>query len=283
MHRLSVVTDSTTDIPPGLAEELGILVAPMRVIINGKDYRDKVDISSEELYRLLPTVNPLPTTSGVTIEDFRQCFLEGLERTGCVLCLILSEKFSHMTLSAAHIARDMLGEPDITIVDTGTTVASEALIVLAAAKAIREGRTKEEVLALVNQLIPMVDTLVAIDTFKYLYKGGRVTGSQALLATLLNVKPILRVKDGCAVPIGRERSRSKAKAHMLRVVEGEVGASAEINVAIMHAVAYEEAEVFRDEIVARFRCRDVTILDNMGPTAGAHAGPGALGVGFYAL
>lgn len=283
MHRLAIVTDSTTDIPADLAEELGILIAPMRVIINGKDYRDKIDISSEEIYRLLPVVNPLPTTSGVAIEDFVACFREGLDRAGCVLCLVLAQKFSHMTLSAAYIAREMLGESDITIVDTNTTVASEALIVLAAAKAIREGRSKEEVLALVKELIPKVDTLVAIDTFKYLYKGGRVTGSQALLATLLNVKPILRVRDGCAVPIGRERSRRKAKAHLLRVMEKEVGAGAEVNVAIMHAVAYEEAEAFRDEIAARFRCRDVTILDNLGPTAGVHAGPGALGVGFYGL
>jgi DegV family protein with EDD domain len=283
MQRIAIVTDSTTDIPPALAEDLGILVAPMRVIIGGKDYRDKIEISSEELYRLLPVVNPLPTTSGVTIEDFRACFLQGLEKAGCVLCLVLAEKFSHMTLSAAYIAREMLGEPDITIVDTGTTVASEALIVLAAAKVVRDGSNKEDVLALVNQLIPKVDTLVAIDTFKYLYKGGRVTGSQALLATLLNVKPILRVRDGCAVPIGRERSRRKAKAHLLQVMEREVGINAEINVAIMHAVAYEEAEAFRDEIAARFRCRDVTILDNLGPTAGVHAGPGALGVGFYAL
>jgi fatty acid-binding protein DegV len=85
------------------------------------------------------------------------------------------------------------------------------------------------------------------------------------------------------VPIGRERSRRKAKAHLLRLMEGAVGEGAEVNAAIMHALARGEAESLRDDITARFRCRDVYILDNIGPTAGTHMGPGALGIGFCAV
>jgi DegV family protein with EDD domain len=282
MPSVTVVTDSQTDIPHELAEELGILIAPLRVSIDGRDCRDKIDISGEEIYRLLPTLNPLPTTSGVAVGDFVTRFQEGLARTGCVLCLTVTEGFS-VTRKAAHLAREELGEEAIHIVDSHTAVAGQALIVIAAAKAAQEGKSKDEILALINGLIPKVDTLLIVNTLKYLYRGGRLSAPQALLGSELNVKPILRIKDDRLQSIGRERSLEKAKAHILRRMEEGVGVGAEINVAIMHAVAYQEAEVFRDEIAARFRCRDVHILDNMGPTAGTHTGPGALGVGFYAL
>jgi DegV family protein with EDD domain len=119
------------------------------------------------------------------------------------------------------------------------------------------------------------------NTLEYLYKGGRLSAPQAFLGSLLNVKPSLCIQKGQAVPIGRERSRHKAKAHLLQVMEEVVGAGAEIDATIMQAMIYEEAAALRDDIAARFRCRNVYILDNIGPTAGTHMGPGALGVGFY--
>jgi DegV family protein with EDD domain len=283
MQGVAIVTDSTADIPSDLVEELGILVTPARVIINGKEYRDKVDISSEEFYRLLPTLNPLPTTSGVTVEDFLAAFRQGLEGAGHVLCLLLPRGFSQMTLSAAHMARQMLAEEDISVVDTRTGLAGQALIVLMAAKAVQQGASKEAVLALVNELIPKVRTIFTADTLEYLRKGGRLSAPQALLGAMLNVKPILHIHEGRAVPIGRERSRPKAKAHLLRLIEEAVGEGAEVNAAIMHAMAREEAEELRDRIAARFHCQDLYILDNIGPTVGAHMGPGALGVGFCAV
>jgi DegV family protein with EDD domain len=216
------------------------------------------------------------------VGDFVTCFQEGLERTGCVLCLTVTEGFS-VTRKAALLAQEVLGEGTIDIVDSHIAVAGQALIVIAAAKAAQEGKSQEEILTLVNELIPKVDNLLIVNTLKYLYKGGRLSAPQALLGSMLNVKPILRIKDDQLLPVGRERSLEKAKARVLGLMEKGVGTGAEINVAIMHAMAYEEAMAFRDDILARFRCRDAYILDNMGPTAGTHTGPGALGVGFYAL
>lgn len=281
MQKVAIVTDTGADLPQDLAEELAIQVAPLHVIIQGRDYRDKVDMSGAKFYRLLPGLDPLPTTSAVTIHDFVACYRAGLEVARSVLCLPLAEEFS-ATMSAALQAKGQMPEVDITVMDTRTGLASQALLAIAAARAARAGASKEEVIALVEELIPRVDQLITVDTLKYLQRGGRISMPQAFIASVLNVKPILRVRDGKLMPLGRERSRSKALAHILDFMEQQVG-DQEICAAIAHALSLEETEAFRQALAERFRCRELYILDDIGPVAGTHLGPGALGVGWYVV
>ena len=279
MQNVAIVVDSVADIPQKLAEELGIFLAPVHVIIKGKDYRDKIDISSAEFYRLLPSLNPLPTTSGVSVQDFLEAYEKALGRAERIVCLSLAEELS-TSLNSARIARGMMPDADITVIDTRTTVAGEALIAIAAAKAAREGKSKEEIISLVEGLIPKVDTLLTADTLEYLHRGGRLTATQALIGRFLGFRPILRVREGKIMPIDRARSRRTSIERMLGIMEERVGGS-EICAAIMHALALEETEALKEEVSRRFNCREIYVLDDLSPTAGAHLGPGALGVGYY--
>ncbi|MEA3344653.1 MAG: DegV family protein [Chloroflexota bacterium] len=279
MQKIAIVADTSTDIPQQLAEELDIFLASLHVIIQGKDYRDKVDISSTEFYRLLPQCNPLPKTSGAGVNDFLEAYRGALAKAESVLCLVLSAQIS-MSLNSAHIARDMMSDADITVIDTQTCVASEALIAIAAARAAKEGQSKKEVMALVEALIPQVDTLLTMDTLEYLRKGGRLSAPQALIGRILGFRPIIRIGDDKITPVGRARSRRASIARVLDIMESKVG-DREICAAILHALVPEETEVLRQEVAERFNCREIHVLDDLGPTAGAHAGPGALGVGYY--
>ncbi|HIC93929.1 MAG TPA: DegV family protein [Anaerolineae bacterium] len=282
MRKVVIVTDTATDIPQELAEELGIVLAPLHVIIEGRDYRDKIDISGVEFYRLLPKLNPLPTTSGVGVSDFLEAYEKALKMADSVVCLAIAEPLS-TTFNSACVAREMMADADIAVVDTQTAAAGEALIAIAAGKAAKEGADKAQVLALVEELIPRVDTLITADTLEYLHRGGRLTAPQALIGKFLGFRPILRLRESKIVPVGRARSRRRSIEHLLQLMEEEVGTEREICAAVMHALASEEAEALRDEIVQRFNCREIHILDDLGPVAGTHLGPGALGVGFYAL
>jgi len=276
-RKVAIITDSAADLPSALAEELGVIVVPLHIIMDGKDYRDKIDIQPDRFYERLPYMDPLPTTSSATLEDFFQAFEQGLEQAESLLCLLITKEFSN-TFSTAHVARDMMGV-DVEIIDTRTAMAGEAVIVLAAAHAAQAGASREETIALVRRLIPQVDTMMTVDTLKYLQRGGRLSAPQAFLGSLLNVKPILRVADGKAYPIARARLRRKAVDYMLRVMEKRVG-DRPIIAAILHALIPEETEALRQQVAERFNCRELVVLDDLGPVEGTHTGPGALGVGY---
>ena len=281
MQKVAIVTDSTTDIPAALAEELNILVAPIRIAVKGREYRDKIDISREEFYRLLPRTTTLTTTTGVAPGDLVKLYREGLEAADTLLCLVPSEQLSRSILVAARAARQLVPEGDVTIMDTHTVGAGEALMVLAAARAAQDGQDKEQIIALVNELIPKVDVLFIAGTSEYLRRGGRLSGRQAFLGSLLNLKPVVRVEDGQIVPIARVRSRQGATARMLRVMEEQVGDGTEVHAAVTHVLARKEAEDLHAAITSRFRCCEVCILDELSPAIGSHLGPGTVGIGFY--
>jgi DegV family protein with EDD domain len=281
MRKVAIVTDTTTDIPQEMADELGIFLAPVILNIEGKQYRDKVDISSAEFYRLLPNLDPLPTTSGVNPKDLLEAYQKALTEAESVICLTLAAELS-MTFSAACSAREELPQADITIIDSHSAVAGEALIVLAAAKAAQEGKGKTEIINLIHDLIPHVDTLLTANTLEYLHRGGRLTAPQALLGKLLGFRPILRLQEGKIVPIGRARSRRQSIARLLTVMEGEIGqGEKEVCAAIMHAQVPEETIALKNQVAERFHCRELYVLDDLGPVAGTHLGPGTLGVGYY--
>jgi len=281
MQKVAIVTDTAVDLPRELAEELGIEMAPLHVIIDGKDYRDKIDLSGAEFYEILPSLNPLPTTTGVMVDDWLEVFEKALQKAESVICLSLPPELS-VTYSSAQTAREAMPEADITVIDTRTGTAGEAIIAIAAGRAAKEGKSKEEVIALVKELIPKTDTLLTCDTIEYLRRGGRLTAPQALIARFLNVRPVLRLKDAVIAPVGRARSRRASLELMLDLMAQEVG-DGEVCAAILHALVYDEARALKEEIEQRFRCREVIILDNLGPVAGTHLGPGAIGVGYYVV
>ena len=291
MQEVAIVTDSATDITGDLAEELGVLIAPVHVIIEDEDYRDRVDISPQEFYARLPTLPAIPTTSGANVTDFLECYYRGLEiaRTGAVrkslICVTIPSTIS-VSLTSARAARELLlqeiPEADITVVNSHTAVTPQALMVIAAARAVQEGKGKEEILSLIEGLIPRVDMFFTSQTIEYLDRGGRLTATEQVVGSLRGFKPIIRIKDDRLRPVDKAETREGSIARILELMEEEVGVGAEVVAGVVHALVPEEASALRKTLQARFKCREIYTFV-LGPTAGAHLGPGAIGVGFYPL
>jgi len=283
MQEVAIVTDSATDITGDLAQELGILVAPVHVIIGDDDYRDRVDISPEEYYALLPTLPEIPTTSGANVPDFLECYRRGLEMAESIICITIPTTLS-VCLTSARSARELLlmenPEADVTVVNSRTASTPQGLMVIAAARAAQQGKGKEEILALVEGLIPKVDMFFTPDTVEYLDKGGRLTATEQLVGSLQGFRPIIRVKDDRIVPVDKAETREASIARVLELMEGEVGGGAEVVTGVVHAVVPEEALALSETVQARFKCREVHTFV-LGPTAGTHFGLGTIGVGFY--
>jgi DegV family protein with EDD domain len=283
MQKVVIVTDSATDITPEMAQELGILIAPVHVIIDDVDYRDRIDMPPAEFYAKLPTLPDIPTTSGANVPDFLGCYQRGLEMAESIICITIPTTLS-VCLTSARSARELLlmdiPEADITIVDSRTAATPQALMVIAAARAAQEGKGKEEILALVDDLIPKAGMFFTSDTIEYLEKGGRRAPTEKLLGSLEGFRPIIRVGDDLLMPVDKAETREASIARVLELVGEDVGPGAEVVAGVVHAMVPEEAAALREAVEARFKCREIYTFV-LGPTAGTHFGPGTIGVGYY--
>jgi DegV family protein with EDD domain len=173
-------------------------------------------------------------------------------------------------------------EADITVVDSHTATTPQALMVIAAARAAQGGKGKEEILSLVESLIPKVNMFFTPDTIEYLDKGGRLTATEQVVGSLKGFRPIIRVKDDRIMPVDRAETRETSIARVLELMEEDVGPGAKVVAGVVHAVVPEEAATLRETVETRFKCREIHTFV-LGPTAGTHFGPGTIGVGFYPL
>jgi DegV family protein with EDD domain len=148
-------------------------------------------------------------------------------------------------------------------------------MVLTAARAAAEGKTTVEIVAAVEKMIPAMNVVFVVDTLEYLQKGGRIGGAAALVGTLLKVKPILCLKDGRIEPLDKVRSKRKALARLLEVVEERVGPGTPVRIAVLHAQVPDEAGELEQEVRARFNCTEC-YFSEIGPAVGTHIGPGAV-------
>jgi DegV family protein with EDD domain len=171
----------------------------------------------------------------------------------------------------------MLPEAKVTIIDSASTAMGLGLMVLTAARAAVEGKTTAEIVAAVEKMIPEMNVIFVVDTLEYLQKGGRIGGAAALVGTLLKVKPILCLKDGRVEPLDKVRSKRKALARLLEVVEERVGPGTPVSAAVLHAQVPDEARELERKVRARFKCTECYFAE-LGPAVGTHTGPGVVGL-----
>jgi len=282
MNRVAVVTDSIACLPRELVEKYGIYIIPITINFGDEIYRDGIDITPTEVYRLLRKAKKLPTTSspppGVYLEAYRQA---GQHSDG-ILCLTLPKKIS-MAFDSAQQAREMVKEElpgvAIEILDCETAAGGQGLVTLAAARAASSGADLAQALQAAQRVMAKVDVVAAMDTLYYLAKGGRVPRAAAWVASILSIKPILGIRGG---EIGlRERARTKPKAvkRLLEIMREKVGQKP-VHVIVFHSDVLEEAQRLRDQISEQFDCVELFITD-FTPTMGVHTGPGTMGIAFY--
>jgi DegV family protein with EDD domain len=280
MSKVAIVTDSTAYLPEELVRQHNLSVVPQVLIWGDQTYLDGVDIQPDEFYRRLQKASVMPSTSQASIPSFEKVFRRLHSEGYDILAVLLAAKLSG-TMDSAIQARAMLPEACIELVDSQTAAMALGFVALEAARLAGQGASIQECKRHAEEASKHVGVFFAVDTLEFLHRGGRIGGGARFLATALNIKPILELKDGRVEAVERVRTRKKSLQRLLELVEERVGGRQPIRLAALHANAPEEARELLNE--ASRRLNPVEVVDStVSPVVGTHAGPGTVGLAFMA-
>lgn len=276
MGRVAIVTDSVADVPVELAAERGISVVPAIVNFGSESFRANVDLTTEAFWeRMTAPGAPFPTTAapspGVFQQAFEEAFAAGAE---AIVCVDVAGTLS-ATIKSAQIARDMLPDREIHVVDTWSASMGTGLLVLLAADLRDAGASASEISANVSARIKDLRLYVALETLEYLKRGGRISGARAALGTILSVKPIITVENGQVEQADKVRTRAKARERLFELL----GVAPVERLAVLHGMT-PEIETFAADLVARIPegvPAERIVITPVGPSIGPHLGPGCFG------
>ena len=281
-HDVAVVMDSGSCLPPDLLGKWDITVVPHELTIDGRSFRDGVDLHPEEFYELLKKKRGALTTAAPRPQQFLEAIIAAGQLAPNVLCLTLSSNFSptyQSARAAAVLAGSRMPGVRVEVIDSQAVAGASGLIALAAARWAAKGYSMERVIAGVNYLIPRVDLIAFLETLYYLGRSGRVGKLQAWTGSMLRIRPVTELKLGEARVLEKPRSRAKAMQRLLDLMGQRVGRF-QVTFNVMEADCREDTQALLGRIQAEFNCRE-TILSEFTPVMGAHTGPGQLGVAFY--
>lgn len=274
---MRIVTDSSCDLPEEIVAKFGITVVPLYINIGAESYLDGVTMSRQEFYEGLPHFDRHPTTSvpgpATFVEAFDRLADEGATE---ILAIHVASSLSAM-VNAARLAAEEWDRLPLTVFDSGNLTLGTGLQVLAAARAAAEGRTMAEIVTLLEDQAARTYCFATLDTVEFLRRSGRLTRFQSSLASVLRIKPLLKMNNG---EIAMERVRTRAGA-LARVIEllGELGELEDL--ALVHSHAPEEADALAREAKHLIPEGLISLSAEVTPVIGAHIGPGA--VGFVAI
>lgn len=274
---LRVVTDTNADLTVEQVRELGIdAMASTYVVFGEKSFR-AAEMTPAQFHALLKSDPNFPKTSQPSIGDFEQIYAQfkGDE----VISIHISRELSGTIASAEAAAALMNGDPKVTIVDTRQVSAGMALLVLEGVRMAKQGAGAADIKAHIESLIPRTRLHFVLETLENLRRGGRIGGAQALVGSILQMKPILTIKDGRVEPLERVRTFGKAVARLREIVVSDLQKAAEPKYIVLHSAAPQLGEELANEIRAAVGVAPVMVIE-IGPTIATHAGPGAVGVGY---
>lgn len=278
MAKVALVTDSTSYIPQDIVEKHSITVIPQVLVWGSETFRDGIDIRPDQFYTRLKTASVMPGTSQAMPATFIETYQKLLDKGFEVLTVVVSEKLSG-TLSSALQAKDMLPDAPVEVVDSRSTAMAMGYMVIQAARRAEEGASLQELKTYVESIRHQSGVLLTVETLEFLHRGGRIGGGARFLGTALNIKPILELKDGRIEAVERVRTRSKAVARLLELLEERVGSGQKVRVAALHANAEDEAKALLQQVKGRLKVIE-SLLSTVSPVVGTHVGPGTIGVAF---
>jgi DegV family protein with EDD domain len=276
MSHVAIVTDSASDLAPERARELGIRVVPLVVSFGSESFKSGVELDAAAFWaRMTAPDAPFPTTAASAPGDFQAAYQAAFDEGADAVVSIHVAGTLSGTLKSAQVARDMMPDREIRIVDSMGASMAEGILAEIAVEMSRLGVAAEEIARVLDHRRNDIAMVVALDTLEYLRRGGRISGAQAAIGTLLSVKPIVEVKDGKVEVVERVRTRSKARERLMELVCSRPME----RLSILHTTN-AEVEAFAEEIVRRvpggIDPSKVTI-DLVGPSIGPHLGPGCVG------
>ena len=271
---VKIVTDSLSDITDDLAQELGITVVPLTVFFGHESFLDRVTITTDEFYHRLAHGTVWPSTTQPPPGDFINVYNKLAKETDEILVVTLSSKMSGTYQSAIQAKNLMEGKCRIEVIDSLMVAMGLGLVVITAAKAVKNGANLDEAADLVRKAMPRSHLLAYFDTLKYLAKGGRIGKAQGMLGAMLSVKPILNIKDGEMSPVTRLRSKAAGMDYLHNFVAGFPKIE---GLAVEHATTPDVA----DELVERFGSyfpKESIYRSTISPVVGTYAGPSAIAI-----
>lgn len=280
MAGIRVVTDSASDLPPDLEAELGIDIVPLTIRFGNEELVDRRDLSPAEFWSRMASSPVLPETAapspGAFEESFRRAADEGFDG---VVCVTLSGDLSATYQSAVVAAKAVADVIPVRVIDSRTVTMGEGLMAIAAARAAKQGKGLDDCAGVAEDLVPRTKLYGALDTMENLKKGGRVGSAQALLGSMLSIKPIIEVTgdtNGKVEAESKQRTRSKALRYLVEKVRqhGQVE-----DLALMHGAAPDVDELL--DLLGAVYPRDDIIVGDIGPVIGTHGGPRVIGVIFH--
>lgn len=273
MRRTKIVTDSTADIPDALAEALDIGVIYDYINFGTTSLQDKLDISRPEFYERLVTAPEMPTTASPGVGEFEAVYRQAGAPDVDIVSLHPPAQFSAL-YNSARLAAQSFPEGRVTVVDSGQLSMGMGWVVIEAARAAQAGEPVEKIVERVTAMKPCTRVVAALDTFEFLRRSGRVGWTQALVGSLLRIKPLIEVREGEILPLDRVRTRRRAMARLIAEA-GSMGPL--VSLAVLHTNWPERAEELKSHL-AHLRPEDQVLTVDVTPVIGVHVGPQALGV-----
>jgi DegV family protein with EDD domain len=274
--KVAIVTDSTADLPPSLATTRAISVVPLTLHFDGRSLLDGVDITPSEFYRRLPHSTIHPTTSQPSPGQFAERYTSLLASYDSIVSIHISEKLSG-TYESARQGAEMTDARRVRVVDSQLVSMSLGLVVLAASTMAATGSDADAIVAKVEGMRDQVQTYFSVATLEFLRRGGRIGRASALVGSVLQVKPVLCIRDGLVTPLERVRTFERALNRVVELVRA-VDRGRGVCAIVGHADADEDAERIGRELEP---VAETLMIQPLGPVVGAHAGPGVVGVGCY--
>ncbi|MBM3932815.1 MAG: DegV family protein [SAR202 cluster bacterium] len=273
---VKVVTDSASDLPLELAKSLGITVVPVKVIFGEKTFKDGVEIAPDDFYKRLIDGPVMPTTSAPSIGDFVEAYERVAKDADAIVSVHVSSKVSGTYNAANQAKSEAKVSCPIEVIDTFQASLGLAMVAIAAAWAANRGAPVSEVVSVANSAMGRAQCIALFDTLEFLQKGGRIGKAQALLGTILKIKPMIIVRDGEVQPLGKARTFAKGVAALEEAARGYAPIE-EL------CVAYCTDPQIAHEIAGRLKdllpVRKEPFVARFGPGVGTHVGPGAVGIG----
>ena len=268
-----IITDSTADIPLDIAKELNIVVIPQYLIFGAKSYKDRIDITEDEFYDKLVHGKVQPTTSQPTPQDFINLYNDIGKDADGILSIHIGTKLSG-TVNSAHQAKKAVKlDCPIEVIDSHLVAMALGMVVIEAARMAKAGKNLKEITSAAKHMCSRVRLLALFDTLEYLSRGGRIGKAKSLVGSLLNVKPLLTLKDGEFVPVSQARNKTKGKEKLIEFLKTLKDVE---DLCVIYSSNAEEARELAESITDFPRER--IMLARLGPVVGAHAGPGLLAI-----
>ena len=276
---IAVVSDSTGYIPEDLLKKYNIYTIPLSVVFGEESYREGIDITTEQFYQKIKEIKDLPSTSQPSIGSFVQLFEQLSESYDAVISIHLSKRFSG-TYDVAVSAGKMVDNLEVFAFDTALSAMPQGLFAIAASELATKGKTAEEIIAYLEAMKKKTYTYFMVEDLSHLERGGRLNKGQALIGSLLNIKPVLHIVDGLIVPFEKIRTRKKALNRIMSMLEEDVQHQKVKRVVFIHANNLAKVKEIQREFSEKHPEIE-TIISYFGPVIGTHLGEGSLGFSWY--